>query len=140
MRLYTGLYASQTPESQAQTPESQVGADLSDCIRWMRLIFSVTALDLTDVRIAVTGDISRPPFEKNAGTAMLFDHAKVLAMGIGLNLADCSTGGASDGISSKRVGPDPYRRAKTIPPVASVKNSKPPSISTKKVASGTRPA
>jgi glutamate carboxypeptidase len=49
-----------------------------------------------DVKIRVTGHLNRPPFEKNAGIAMLFDHASALAKEIGFELADCSTGGVSD--------------------------------------------
>ncbi len=50
-----------------------------------------------DVRITVAGELNRPPFEKNAGIAMLFDRAKVLAREIGFDLADCATGAGSDG-------------------------------------------
>jgi glutamate carboxypeptidase len=51
----------------------------------------------SDLRITVTGQINRPPFVKNAGIAMLFDRAKVLAREIGFDLSECSTGGGSDG-------------------------------------------
>jgi glutamate carboxypeptidase len=50
-----------------------------------------------DVRITVTGQLNRPPFEKNAGIAMLFNRAKILGKEIDLELEDCTTGGASDG-------------------------------------------
>lgn len=50
-----------------------------------------------DIRIRVTGEIDSPPFEKNAGIAMLFDCAKMLAKEIGFDLEDSTTGGASDG-------------------------------------------
>jgi glutamate carboxypeptidase len=50
-----------------------------------------------DVRIEVTGQFNRPPYEKNAGTARLFEHAKGLAREIGFDLVDCATGGGSDG-------------------------------------------
>lgn len=50
-----------------------------------------------DVRIEVTGGLNRPPFEKNAGVARLFDHARDLARGIGFDLVDTATGGGSDG-------------------------------------------
>jgi len=50
-----------------------------------------------DVRIRVTGQFNRPPYEKNAGTGRLFEHARDLAREIGFDLADCATGGASDG-------------------------------------------
>jgi len=49
------------------------------------------------VSIAVTGGLSRPPYEKsNAGVA-LFEHAKRLAAELGFELSDTFTGGGSDG-------------------------------------------
>jgi glutamate carboxypeptidase len=50
-----------------------------------------------DVRISVTGQFNRPPYEKNAGVAQLFEHARGLAREIGFDLVDCATGGGSDG-------------------------------------------
>jgi glutamate carboxypeptidase len=44
----------------------------------------------------VTGEIDSPSFE-NAGIAMLFDRAKMLAKEVGFDLEDSTTGGASDG-------------------------------------------
>jgi glutamate carboxypeptidase len=41
--------------------------------------------------------LNRPPFEKNAGIAALFAHAKGIAAEIGFELHDLSTGGGSDG-------------------------------------------
>ena len=69
---------------------------LADAEEMERHLFSLRSYD-PDVRIRVTGQLNRPPFEKNAGTAMLFDRAKALAKEIGFELVDCSTGGASDG-------------------------------------------
>lgn len=51
----------------------------------------------SDVRIAVTGGLNRPPYEKNAGVAALFAHARSVAAGIGIELAETSSGGGSDG-------------------------------------------
>ncbi len=50
-----------------------------------------------DVRLEVTGGLNRPPFEKNAGVAALFEHAKGVAREIGIDLRDMHTGGGSDG-------------------------------------------
>lgn len=50
-----------------------------------------------DVRIAVSGQFNRPPYEKNAKVAGLFERACGLAREIGFDLADCSAGGGSDG-------------------------------------------
>jgi glutamate carboxypeptidase len=49
-----------------------------------------------DVRIEITGGLNRPPFEKNAGVAGLFDHAAGLARQIGFELRDMYAGGGSD--------------------------------------------
>jgi glutamate carboxypeptidase len=49
------------------------------------------------VSVRITGDLNRPPYEKNnAGTA-LYEHAKTLAAEIGFDLVDTFTGGGSDG-------------------------------------------
>ncbi len=50
-----------------------------------------------DIELIVEGGLNRPPFEKNAGIASLFAHAKGLAAEIGFELHDLSTGGGSDG-------------------------------------------
>lgn len=49
-----------------------------------------------DTRVTVTGGLNRPPFEKNAGVARLFDHAATIARELGFELGDCYTGGGSD--------------------------------------------
>lgn len=50
-----------------------------------------------DIALTVEGGLNRPPFEKNAGIAALFDHAKALAADLGFELHDFYTGGGSDG-------------------------------------------
>lgn len=50
-----------------------------------------------DVRLEVTGEINRPPYEMNDGVARLFDHAASLARDIGFELIGVKTGGGSDG-------------------------------------------
>jgi glutamate carboxypeptidase len=50
-----------------------------------------------DVRLQIEGGINRPPYEKNAGVAQLFEHARGLAAELGIDLIGQSTGGASDG-------------------------------------------
>jgi glutamate carboxypeptidase len=49
------------------------------------------------VSVKVTGDLNRPPYEKNNAGAALFEHAKELAAEIGFELKDVFTGGGSDG-------------------------------------------
>ena len=50
-----------------------------------------------DVEVEVTGEINRPPYEKDAGIAALYEHARELAAEIGFELEDLKTGGGSDG-------------------------------------------
>jgi glutamate carboxypeptidase len=69
---------------------------LADAEEIERRLFSLRSHN-PDVTIKVTGQLNRPPFEKNAGIAMLFDRARELAKEIGFELADCSTGSVSDG-------------------------------------------
>ena len=49
------------------------------------------------VSVKVTGELNRPPFEKNAAGVALFEHAKELAAEIGFELFDSYSGGGSDG-------------------------------------------
>lgn len=51
-----------------------------------------------DVKLKVTGQMNRPPFEKTAAIEKLLKHAQSLAREIGFDLADSAmTGGGSDG-------------------------------------------
>ncbi len=49
------------------------------------------------VRVKVTGELNRPPYEKGNAGAALYEHAKELAAEIGFDLVDTFTGGGSDG-------------------------------------------
>ena len=49
------------------------------------------------VSVKITGELNRPPYEKNNAGAALFEHAKTLAAEIGFELRDSFTGGGSDG-------------------------------------------
>jgi glutamate carboxypeptidase len=58
-----------------------------------------------DVRIAVSGGMNRPPFERTEAVARLFDHAQALAAEIGFDLRDVPrTGGGSDGNFTAALG------------------------------------
>ena len=51
-----------------------------------------------DVELAISGAVTRPAYQKNAGIAKLYEHAKQLAKEIGFDLGEVSnTGGGSDG-------------------------------------------
>lgn len=58
-----------------------------------------------DVTIKVTGGMNRPPYEKSAAVAGLFELARGIAAGIGFDLQDCPmTGGGSDGNFTAALG------------------------------------
>jgi glutamate carboxypeptidase len=59
----------------------------------------------SDVKVKVFGSMNRPPYEKTADVAALFEHARGLAAEIGFDLQDCPmTGGGSDGNFSAALG------------------------------------
>lgn len=55
-------------------------------------------------RIEVTGGISRPPLERTAAVAALFEKARALAAEIGVELGETLSGGGSDGNFTAAVG------------------------------------
>jgi glutamate carboxypeptidase len=58
-----------------------------------------------DVKLTVTGQMNRPPFEKTAAIAALLRHAQDVAGEIGITLADTAmTGGGSDGNFTAALG------------------------------------
>ena len=50
-----------------------------------------------DAKVRVTGGISRPPMERTMAIAELFNKARDVGKELGLDLQECSVGGASDG-------------------------------------------
>ncbi|MFI5178231.1 MAG: M20 family metallopeptidase [Vicinamibacterales bacterium] len=56
------------------------------------------------VRLAVTGGINRPPMERTAGVARLFELARGVARSMGVDLTEGATGGASDGNFTAALG------------------------------------
>jgi glutamate carboxypeptidase len=64
------------------------------------------SLKPTDKRcsIAVSGGINRPPMERTRGTVELYQQARTLATDLGFDLAEASTGGASDGNFTSALG------------------------------------
>jgi glutamate carboxypeptidase len=58
-----------------------------------------------DMRVSVSGEMNRPPYECSDETAKLFDHAKELAAGIGFELVSSPrAGGGSDGNFTAAIG------------------------------------
>ena len=54
--------------------------------------------------LTVTGGINRPPMERTRGTIRLYHEARALAAELGFELAEASTGGASDGNFTSALG------------------------------------
>jgi len=60
--------------------------------------------ELPGARLEIRGAINRPPMERNTETARLFESARSIAKGLGINLKEGSTGGASDGNFTSALG------------------------------------
>ncbi len=59
-------------------------------------VLAVKAYD-PDVALTMTGGLNRPGYEKSPEIEALFQHARKIAAGIGIDLQDLKTGGGSDG-------------------------------------------
>ena len=58
-----------------------------------------------DVQLRITGGMNRPPYEKSAEVAALFELARKVAADVGFDLQDCPmTGGGSDGNFTAALG------------------------------------
>jgi glutamate carboxypeptidase len=56
------------------------------------------------VSLAVSGGFRRPPMERTPATAALFERARAIGAGLGLELGEGSTGGGSDGNFTAALG------------------------------------
>jgi glutamate carboxypeptidase len=54
--------------------------------------------------LSISGGINRPPMERTRSTVRLYCQARSLAAELGLELAEASTGGASDGNLTSALG------------------------------------
>ena len=55
-------------------------------------------------KLEVTGGINRPPMERNAGVAQLYNRASVIARELGWKLSEAAVGGGSDGNFTAGLG------------------------------------
>jgi glutamate carboxypeptidase len=55
-------------------------------------------------RLTISGGIDRPPLERTPAVASLFQRARTLAVGLGRDLQEGATGGASDGNLTGALG------------------------------------
>ncbi|MBL8231267.1 MAG: M20 family metallopeptidase [Bryobacterales bacterium] len=89
---------------------AQAGADVDIRISRLRDFASLDkkfrGLKPVDRRckVEVTGGLNRPPMERSAGIVKLFETAKSLAVGLGVNLEESMTGGGSDGNFTAALG------------------------------------
>ena len=60
--------------------------------------------ELPGAKLEIRGSINRPPMERTAETARLFNMAKTVAGEMGIDLQEGSTGGASDGNLTAALG------------------------------------
>jgi glutamate carboxypeptidase len=67
-------------------------------------VLGLAAFD-PDVTLTVTGGMNRPPYEKDARIEALFQHARGLAAGLGIDLQGLKTGGGSDGNFTAHLAP-----------------------------------
>jgi glutamate carboxypeptidase len=59
---------------------------------------------LSGAVITVSGGLHRPPMERSPATAVLFERARAIAAGMGVELGEGSTGGGSDGNFTAALG------------------------------------
>jgi glutamate carboxypeptidase len=55
-------------------------------------------------KLEITGGVNRPPMERGAGTAMLYQKASGIAKGLGWKLEEAAVGGGSDGNFTASLG------------------------------------
>jgi glutamate carboxypeptidase len=79
---------------------SETMADAAEIDRAMRALTAQTP----GARLEVTGGFNRPPMERSAGVARLYDIARGCAAEIGVTLLEGATGGGSDGNFTAALG------------------------------------
>jgi glutamate carboxypeptidase len=55
-------------------------------------------------KLEISGGVNRPPMERHAGVAMLFDRASLIARELGWKLMEAAVGGGSDGNFTAGLG------------------------------------
>jgi glutamate carboxypeptidase len=85
---------------------AEVDARVSSLEEAERITSNIKALspELPGARLEVRGAISRPPMERTAETARLFQAARAVAAELGFDLQEGATGGASDGNFTAALG------------------------------------
>jgi glutamate carboxypeptidase len=86
------------PNVTAAAASAEVDLRVSNLEEAQRLEETILGLQAHNpkARVTVTGGINRPPMERTAGVAALYEMAKGIAKGLGFELGEASVGGASD--------------------------------------------
>lgn len=88
--------------------EAEIQVDVRASVRddLLRLDGAIRSLETSDKRcsIEIEGGINRPPMERTAAIAKLFEMAKTAGSELGLTLEESSTGGGSDGNFTAALG------------------------------------
>ena len=90
----------------AETARAEVDVRVAVAEDAPRLNGALHGIKVADPRISVTvsGAIDRPPFERTAGVAALYEEARAVAREQGYALGEGATGGASDGNFTGALG------------------------------------
>ena len=90
----------------AEAAEAHVDVRIPTMADAQRVTAAITGLVPRDrrVRLEVTGEINRPPFERTARVADLYHRAEAVAAELGQLLGEGATGGASDGNFTGAIG------------------------------------
>jgi glutamate carboxypeptidase len=78
-------------------------ATLADAAAMHRRVNSLKAFN-PHCRIAITGEINRPPMQRTAAIAALYEKARDIAGGLGFELEEAAVGGGSDGNFTAALG------------------------------------
>lgn len=90
----------------AERASAEIDVRITRLVDGPRIESALSALQPLNPRtsVRVTGRINRPPFERTAGVAWLFDLAQRAGADLGWNVTEGSTGGASDGNFTGAMG------------------------------------
>ena len=80
-----------------RVPTEEAAAEIDAAFRRLCPVDERTTID-------VSGGLERPPLERTAGVARLYEEARIVAFGLGYELAEGGTGGGSDGNFTAALG------------------------------------
>jgi len=102
VQVQGGLRSNVIPEEARAVVDVRVPT-VDDGVELERAMLGLQTAD-PRTRISVSGGLNRPPLERTAAVARLYDQARTVAKEIGIDLAEGSTGGGSDGNFTAALG------------------------------------